>query len=185
MEYLTLRDANEARGIEWSNGAKDGPLFYAVELFGEAGELANVVKKLERERLGMVGSRASEKDLADELADFVICLDLLAISYGLGTLPFACNPASEITTPLFRVVSLGRICGHIMAAVQTDEITKACGRTADGRELRLALAEAGGEAFALARQCDVAIRDAVISKFNETSAKYGLTTVLSVDARIA
>ena len=37
--FTTLREGNVARGIEWSNGAKDGPLFYAVELFGEAGEL--------------------------------------------------------------------------------------------------------------------------------------------------
>ena len=40
--------------------------------------MCNVVKKLERERLGLRGSRATLEDLADELADVVICADLLA-----------------------------------------------------------------------------------------------------------
>ncbi len=78
--YGSLREANAARQKLW--GAKD-PMFAAVELAGEVGEALNVVKKLERERLGMAGSRATKQDLADELGDVAICLDLLAASLGV------------------------------------------------------------------------------------------------------
>jgi len=40
-------------------------LFRGVELGGEAGEALNVIKKLERERLGWRGSRATPEQLAD------------------------------------------------------------------------------------------------------------------------
>ncbi len=78
--YGTLSEANAARQKLW--GSK-GPMFQAVELAGEMGEALNVVKKLERERLGQAGSRATIQDLADELGDVAICLDLLAVTYGI------------------------------------------------------------------------------------------------------
>lgn len=78
--YATLREANDARQKLW--GVKD-PMFAAVELAGEVGEALNVVKKLERERLGMAGSRATVQELADELGDVVICCDLLAKVFGI------------------------------------------------------------------------------------------------------
>lgn len=54
---------------------------------GELGEAANIAKKLNRERDGIPGNTQSEAALraafADELADTVIYLDLLAQSQGL------------------------------------------------------------------------------------------------------
>ncbi len=47
------------------------------------GEACNVVKKLERERHGWRGSRATLDDLAQELADVVICADLCAVTAGI------------------------------------------------------------------------------------------------------
>jgi NTP pyrophosphatase (non-canonical NTP hydrolase) len=78
-----LRLINAARALEWMNGAASDPLFWAVELGGETGEILNVVKKLRREELGWRGSRASVDDLADEIADGIICLDSLARHYGI------------------------------------------------------------------------------------------------------
>lgn len=78
--YGTLREANTARQKLWG---KKNALFAAVELAGEMGEALNVVKKLERERIGQAGSRATLQDLADELGDVQICLDLLASAYGI------------------------------------------------------------------------------------------------------
>src|SRR5690606_32982880 len=43
----------------------------------------NVIKKLERERLGIRGSRATTEMLAEELADVVICADLIAMDAGI------------------------------------------------------------------------------------------------------
>jgi NTP pyrophosphatase (non-canonical NTP hydrolase) len=81
--FTALREANAARQIQWANGESVGLLFRATELGGETGEVLNVCKKLERERMGWRGSRATVEDLSDELADVVICADLLAMTVGI------------------------------------------------------------------------------------------------------
>lgn len=64
-------------GADWSNA-----------VCGEAGEMANVVKKLRRRELGMadaVGIPVAElrRSLAIEIGDTLVYLDLLAQFYGL------------------------------------------------------------------------------------------------------
>ena len=82
--YASLREANKARDKEWNSGNERLSLtFRATELAGEVGEARNVVKKLERERLGIVGSRDTFEHLAEELADIIICADLLAMDAGI------------------------------------------------------------------------------------------------------
>lgn len=79
-----LRNANQRRQDEWcDNGDTPDLAFRATELAGETGEACNVVKKLERERRGWRGSRATKEALAAELADVVICADLLALTAGV------------------------------------------------------------------------------------------------------
>jgi len=72
VDLWKLRKANIARDAEWNPDKKITPLFRGVELAGEVGEALNIIKKLERERMGIGGSRASVGDLADELADVLI-----------------------------------------------------------------------------------------------------------------
>ena len=80
MNMNTLRIANVARDQEWNTGSERVSMtFRATELAGEVGEACNVIKKLERERIGLVGSRDTKEHLAEELADIVICTDLLAM----------------------------------------------------------------------------------------------------------
>lgn len=82
--FTNLREANIARDKEWNTGAERLSLtFRATELAGEVGEACNVVKKLERERLGIAGSRDTVEHLAEELADILICADLLAMDAGI------------------------------------------------------------------------------------------------------
>lgn len=82
--FAELRAANEARQKEWDTGAEPVSLaFRGCELAGEVGEALNVVKKLERERYGIRGSRATPEMLAEELADVVICVDLIARQAGI------------------------------------------------------------------------------------------------------
>lgn len=81
--YSTLREANTARQAEWDQDNKIGLTYRGNELAGEVGEACNVMKKIERERLGIAGSRASLEDLAEELADVVICADLVAMGEGI------------------------------------------------------------------------------------------------------
>ncbi|MBI1690482.1 MazG-like family protein [Methylorubrum sp. DB1722] len=82
-QSLDLRDlhaANIARQAEWCPDQVPDLSFRGNELGGECGEAQNVIKKLERERQGWRGSRATKDDLADELADVVICADLCAVT---------------------------------------------------------------------------------------------------------
>lgn len=88
LDLLELRLANEARCNRWHNGP-DGINEWSLSdwftaTMGELGEAANVAKKLNRERDGMVGNVASEAELraqlAEELADVLIYLDILAAS---------------------------------------------------------------------------------------------------------
>jgi NTP pyrophosphatase (non-canonical NTP hydrolase) len=84
LTFEKLRQANMARQIEWGRSdQKIGLGFRAIELAGETGEACNIVKKLEREKLGLQGSRATTEDLARELADVAICVDLTALSAGI------------------------------------------------------------------------------------------------------
>ncbi|KAB2783716.1 MazG-like family protein [Brucella anthropi] len=84
MNMNTLRAANVARDQEWNTGSERLSLtFRATELAGEVGEACNVIKKLERERIGLVGSRDTKEHLAEELADIVICTDLVAMDAGI------------------------------------------------------------------------------------------------------
>jgi NTP pyrophosphatase (non-canonical NTP hydrolase) len=78
-----LRETNQKRQIEWCAGqspGKDDLSFRSMELGGEVGEALNVAKKIVRERNGWAGSRATIQDLADELADVIICADLVAMA---------------------------------------------------------------------------------------------------------
>lgn len=81
--YKTLRSANQARQREWDPSDKITLAYRGNELAGEAGEACNVVKKIERERLGIPGSRDTLEHLAEELADVIICADLIAMSEGI------------------------------------------------------------------------------------------------------
>lgn len=82
-EYTTLRAANAARQLEWDADNQITAAYRGNELAGEVGEACNVIKKLERERMGIRGSRASVAELADILADVLICADLIALHYGI------------------------------------------------------------------------------------------------------
>lgn len=79
-----LRAANIARDKEWNTGSERVSLaFRGLELAGEVGEACNVLKKLERMRIGLVGSTDTPEHLAEELADVVICADLIAMDVGI------------------------------------------------------------------------------------------------------
>jgi len=82
-----LRNGNLARHIEWTGGAALPLSFRGVELSGEAGEAANVIKKIERVRLGIARQgedvAALIEHLATELADVIISSDLIAMDLGI------------------------------------------------------------------------------------------------------
>jgi NTP pyrophosphatase (non-canonical NTP hydrolase) len=79
MDFTVLRDANVRRQQEWDRQGKIDIAYRGNELAGECGEACNIIKKIERERRGIRGSRATLRQLADELADVIICVDLIAL----------------------------------------------------------------------------------------------------------
>lgn len=86
LQYFTdLKSANKARQELWCPDPSTQPdaSFRGNELGGEVGEAQNVIKKLERERHGWAGSRDTVDHLAEELADIIICTDLIATMYGI------------------------------------------------------------------------------------------------------
>jgi len=83
ISFDDLRAANRIRQAEWPGGAGLPLSFRGNELAGEVGEACNVIKKLERARLGVAGSRDTVEHLREELADVVICVDLIAADLGL------------------------------------------------------------------------------------------------------
>jgi NTP pyrophosphatase (non-canonical NTP hydrolase) len=83
MTFDDLRTANFERQKEWTPQGVSLS-FRGVELAGETGEACNVIKKLERERLGIRGSRSTFLHLRQELADVIICVDLIAMDAGIN-----------------------------------------------------------------------------------------------------
>lgn len=78
-----MRIANQLRQKEWDEDNRITLAYRGNELAGEVGEACNVIKKLERERIGIRGSRTTDEALAEELADVVICADLIAMHAGI------------------------------------------------------------------------------------------------------
>ncbi|WP_447896007.1 hypothetical protein [Vreelandella sp. GE22] len=78
LSFKLLRGANNERQAEWPGADKADTTFKALEVCGEAGELAEAVKKLMRGGHGIAGTKAGLGNVADELADVVISADLLA-----------------------------------------------------------------------------------------------------------
>ncbi len=83
LSLNTLRIANERRQREWDADNRITLEFRGNELAGEVGEACNVIKKLARERMGIRGSRDTKEHLAEELADVIICVDLIAMQMGI------------------------------------------------------------------------------------------------------
>lgn len=83
LTFNILQRVNAVRQSEWDRDGKIDLSFRAMELGGEAGELLNVCKKIVRERMGLRGSRAMKEQLAEELADVVLCASLIAIGEGI------------------------------------------------------------------------------------------------------
>ena len=83
LNFTQLRTANLTRCAKWNCGVPCGIEFSACELAGETGEVCNAVKKLSRLRRNMKGGVDTTANIAEELADVVICADLLAMDLGI------------------------------------------------------------------------------------------------------
>lgn len=83
LSFRKLRAANVTRQQEWPGYENTDTTFKALEVCGEAGELAEAIKKLVRAERGIAGNTASLEAVADELGDVIISADLLAAHLGI------------------------------------------------------------------------------------------------------
>lgn len=92
MDFARLRRVNRDRSDRWHPaGLHSWSLSdWAIAFMGEAGEVCNVIKKMNRLRDGLVGNQGTDADIAElkrklghEIADTVIYLDLLAQREGI------------------------------------------------------------------------------------------------------
>ena len=83
ITFNVLREANRRRQQEWPGNDKADVAFRAIELAGEAGEVAEAIKKFLRAERGIKGSTATREDVASEMGDMLVSLDLLADELGI------------------------------------------------------------------------------------------------------
>lgn len=88
LDLHALRDTNAVRSARWLSGDPWSGADKSNEMMGEAGEAANVVKKIRRIETNTPGADPAAlpallDHLASELADVVITADLLATFYGI------------------------------------------------------------------------------------------------------
>lgn len=177
-----LRAANIARNKEWDSGeVKLSLTFRANELAGEVGEACNVLKKLDREfNYKIRGSRDTVEHLAEELADIVICSDLLGMTMKID---FDLHSWPQVeTTPnhdyslygALLATQAGRVCGIAMH------------HHTHINNLQLMTVLRGLLTFTkvTADRLSIDIERRVANKFNETSHKMGLSVFFDTEAEL-
>lgn len=179
--YQTLRDANVVRQAEWDPAGHAKDLLWRMnELAGEIGEICNVLKKLHRERCGVEGFRATKDQLAEELADGVICIDLLAIDAQLdpveleslaGRLVDLDTDSLTLRGCLLTVVA-GKLADTVLDTMSSGSLFDHMAPLAMGCSLLLS------QINDLAKVEKIDLHLAVANKFNATTHKVGLTTFL-------
>lgn len=184
LTFTQLRDINVRRCLKWQPaGLNDWSLDdWLVAIGGEVGEALNLVKKLNRERDGLVGNEAGHDQLiamlADEIADAVIYLDLAMAS---ESIELAGDPAADTFADLrsfqraWPLPDFPSSAGR-KALVALGAISLQADRFARGGEL--SYDKLFASAFALLCHLDelamlagIDLGAAVARKFNATSAK--------------
>lgn len=101
LTFTEFRQANKARCIKWHPAgiASWSPSDWLTAVTGELGELASLLKMRNRERDGLPGNKFSptNKQVADELADVLTYLDLLAEVLGIDLGRAAVEKFNEVS----------------------------------------------------------------------------------------
>ena len=168
-----LRDANKARQKEWDKGKEIPDWFRVLELKGEVGELCNIVKKLCRNDLKIrvgIDYQLAKQQLADEIGDVIISLDLITTQLGLPLfISFelflynpnpVINPGVAAAKAFHLVATMVEIHG-INLKIKMDRSTHS--------EIVTTLS-------VIAWLFDIDFIKAVKNKFNKTSEKHGFKT---------
>lgn len=173
LSFQHLRAVNIARCVGgWNMPLNDwSSADWMIAVGGELGEALNVIKKLNRDAGGYVGNTRTRNellaDLADELADTVIYLDLLVASEGFTwfeqvDLIIAANPPTLSALGSDALKQAGYLAGALDFA---DEDTAEDIRDAADNLLHVL--------HEIAAAAGIDLESAVVAKFNRTSEKHG------------
>ncbi|CDP51964.1 hypothetical protein [Devosia sp. DBB001] len=190
LTFAELRRVNVARCIEgWKHPLDSWTIpDWLVAIGGEVGEALNIVKKLNRERDGIIGNQkvASEllDDLADELADVVIYCDLTLARLDA---PLSPKPAiltfealAEFHRNILAETELVSASQHGMVMLET--LGWACAAE-DADQLPLSIRLLVGASETLAHALGIDLGAAVVAKFNATSDKHSFPHKLGAEVR--
>jgi NTP pyrophosphatase (non-canonical NTP hydrolase) len=101
LTFAEFRRANVARCLKWHPAGIGSwsPSDWLTAVTGELGELASLLKMRNRERDGLPGNKFSptQKQIADELADVLTYLDLLAEVLGVDLATAAVKKFNEVS----------------------------------------------------------------------------------------
>lgn len=183
--FERLRDANIKRQKEWTGCEYADIAFRALEVAGEAGEVAGAVKKMIRAERGICGDTRTVEDLADEIGDTVISLDLLARDLGLPPLQMisaARLSDGNLVSLALRVDTLGgEVAAKILAYCDlVGKADHALRIPSLVDHISISISQMLGQLDQLASMAAIDLRHAVALKFNKTSVKYGLSTTMGV-----
>lgn len=104
LTFDAFRAANVARCLKWHPEGIESwsPSDWLTAVTGELGELASLLKMRNRERDGLPGNKFSPTDrqIADELADVLTYLDLMAAALGVNLGRAAAAKFNEVSKRL-------------------------------------------------------------------------------------
>jgi len=170
--HTCLRAANQARQIEWDTGGNIDLSYASNELAGEAGELIEAA-------LDVLNGNENYEALAEEIGDVIICCDLIA-----GRLDLVIETHVEILYGESDVkdilLDLAMEIGGVANTVKKQERARfgMVGAKGSLDDLRRNLQEVVVHVHRLGGAMRVPVRPCVASKFNKTSLKYGLATLM-------
>jgi NTP pyrophosphatase (non-canonical NTP hydrolase) len=101
LTFAAFRRANVQRCVKWhpEGIGSWSPSDWLTAVTGELGELASLIKMRNRERDGLPGNKFSptQKQIADEIADVLTYLDLLAEAHGVDLGNAAVQKFNEVS----------------------------------------------------------------------------------------
>lgn len=180
-EWPDLGGANRMRQVEWLGEVKLPLTFRTNEMAGELGEVAELLMIR-----WVPGQRFTEQwrsALADEIADGIICADIVALTLGepldLATPEgLASRVSNDYRWCAWALEDMGLLCNAAKKMDRTEYAVAGGLSYAEGKPMVMeALNKMVQHLYNLAFNEQIIMEVAVARKFNKTSAKLGLQTL--------